>query len=144
MAGETSASLASLARMTALHYSRFVSGEQRGSVFTFNGGSLGNVRLTFQESDSGTTLHIVVASLEVRHVLQRALPNLEQEWAYQGMDFSNVNVEVGDTGYEGDFPDQENLNGTPAIDSTETEEVAIDEESESVRDYGYNTVEFVA
>lgn len=144
LAGETSASLASLARMTALHYSRFVSGEQRSSVFTFNGGSLGNVRLTFQESDSGTTLHIVVASLEVRHVLQRALPNLEQEWAYQGMDFSDVNVEVGDTGYEGDFPDQKNLNGTPAIDSTETEEVAIDTESESARDYGYNTVEFVA
>ncbi len=144
LAGETSASLASLARMTALHYSRFVSGEQRGNVFTFDGGSLGNVRLTFQESNAGTTLHIVVESLEVRHVLQRALPNLEQQWTHQGLNFSDVNVEVGDTGHERGFSDQENLPGTPSIDSTATEEVAIDEESESVRDYGYNTVEFVA
>jgi hypothetical protein len=141
---ETSANLASLARMTVLHYSRFVSGEQRSSVFTFDGGSLGNVQLTFQESNAGTTLHILVESLEVRQVLQRALSNLEQEWAHQGLNFSDVNVEVGDTGHERGFSDQENLPGTPAIDSTETEEVAIDEESESVRDYGYNTVEFVA
>jgi len=141
---EVPANLASLARMTVLHYSRFVSGEQRNSVFTFNGGSLGNVQLTFQESNAGTTLQILVESLEVRQVLQRALPNLEQEWAHQGLDFSDVSVEVGDTGYEGDFPGQENLNGTPAIDSMETEEVSIDTESESARDYGYNTVEFVA
>ncbi|UCH62536.1 MAG: flagellar hook-length control protein FliK [Fidelibacterota bacterium] len=141
---ETSASLASLARMTALYYSRFVNGEQRGSVFTFNGGSLGNVQLTFQESDAGTNLHIVVESLEVRHVLQRALPNLGQEWAHQGLDFSSVSVEVGDTGYEGSFSEPENIDGTPAIDSAETEEVSIDAESESARDYGYNTVEFVA
>ncbi len=143
-AGETSANLASLARMTVLLYSRFVGGEQRGSVFTFNGGSLGNVQLTFQESNAGTTLHIVVESLEARHALQRALPNLEQQWTHQGLNFSDVNVEVGDTGHERGFSDQGNLPGTPAIDSTETEEVAIDEESESVRDYGYNTVEFVA
>ncbi len=143
-AGDVSANLASLARMTALQYSRFVSGEQRGSVFTFNGGSLGNVQLTFQESDAGTTLHIVVGSLEVRHVLQRALHGLEQQWTNQGLDFSDVNVEVGDTGQEQDFSSQGNPTGAPANDSTATEEVSIDAISESVRDYGYNTVEFVA
>ncbi|UCD38460.1 MAG: flagellar hook-length control protein FliK [Fidelibacterota bacterium] len=141
---DISANLASLARMTALYYSRFVSGEQRGSVFTFDGGSLGNVQLTFQESDAGTTLHILVESLGVRQVLQRALPSLEQEWTYQGLNFSDVSVEVGDTGREGVFPGQGDLVRTPAIDSVVTEEVSIDVESESLRDYGYNTVEFVA
>ena len=141
---EVPANLAFLARMTVLHYSRFVSGEQRSSVFTFDGGSLGNVQLTFQESNAGTTLHILVESLEVRQVLQRALPNLEQEWAHQGLDFSDVSVEVGDTGRERGFPGQGDLARTPAIDSVVTEDVAIDTESDSVKDYGYNTVEFVA
>ena len=141
---EVPANLASLARMTALHYSRFVSGEQRSSVFAFDGGSLGNVQLTFQESNAGTTLHILVESLEVRQVLQRALSSLEQEWAHQGLDFSDVSVEVGDTGRERGFPGQGDLARTPAIDSVVTEDVAIDTESDSVKDYGYNTVEFVA
>lgn len=139
------ADLASLARITALYHSRFSGGEQRGSVFTFNGGSLGNVQLTFQESDSGTTLHILVESPEVRQVLQRALPSLEQEWMSQGLNLANVSVEAGDTGREGSFTDQGNFARIPATDSMVTEEVSIDNEIErSVRDYGYNTVEYVA
>ncbi len=139
------ADLASLARITALYHSRFSGGEQRGSVFTFNGGSLGNVQLTFQESDSGTTLHILVESSEVRQVLQRALPSLEQEWISQGLNLSNVSVEAGDTGREGSFTDQGNSTRIPADSTMVTDEVSIDAEIErSVRNYGYNTVEYVA
>ncbi|MFB0516432.1 MAG: flagellar hook-length control protein FliK [Candidatus Neomarinimicrobiota bacterium] len=141
---EVSASLASLARLTVLYYSRFAGGEQRSSVFTFNGGSLGNVQLTFQESNAATTLHIVVESPEARQMLQRALPNLEQEWAHQGLNFSDVNVEVGDTGRGSGFLSQGNPTRTPALESAVIDEVAADEESEGVRNYGYNTVEFVA
>lgn len=141
---EATASLASLARLTVLHYSRFVVSEQRSSVFTFDGGSLGNVQLTFQESNTGTTLHIMVGSPEVRQMLQRALPNLEQQWSNEGLNFADVSVEVGDTGRESVLPGQGNPAGTPAIESAAADEVAPEEESEGVRYYGYNTVEFVA
>ncbi|UCH09901.1 MAG: flagellar hook-length control protein FliK [Fidelibacterota bacterium] len=141
---EAAVSLASLARMTVLQYSRFVKSEQPQSVFTFDSGQLGQVRLAFSESEVGTMLHIVVESTEVRQMLQRALSNLEQEWTHQGLDFSDVNVEVGDTGQEHGFPDQGTAGRNPAISSATIEDSVADMETESVKDYGYNTVEYVA
>ncbi|MEE9163008.1 MAG: flagellar hook-length control protein FliK [Candidatus Neomarinimicrobiota bacterium] len=139
------ASLATLARQTVIHYGRYVSGEQRNSVFAFDGGSLGKVQITFQENHAGTTLHIVVDSPEARQMLQRALPNLEQQWAQEGLDFSDVDVTVEDSGGDDAFSDE----GSTARRSTESSE-AMDDivnegiESSGVRYYGYNTVEFVA
>ena len=139
------ASLATLARQTVLHYGRYVSGEQRNNVFAFDGGSLGKVQITFQENHAGTTLHIVVDSPEARQMLQRALPNLAQQWAQEGLDFSDVDVTVEDSGGEQASSD----GGGTAQESTESSE-AMDEivnediKSSGVRYYGYNTVEFVA
>jgi hypothetical protein len=141
---EAVVSLASLARATVLQYSRFIKSDQPQSVFTFDSGQLGQVRLAFNESEVGTMLHIVVESSEVRQMLQRALPNLEQQWNHQGLNFSDVNVEVGDTGQEHGFPNQGTAGRNPTTGSVTVEDVVAEIELESVRDYGYNTVEYVA
>ncbi len=138
------ASLATLARQTVLHYGRYVSGEQRNNVFAFDGGSLGKVQITFQENHAGTTLHIVVDSPEARQMLQRALPNLAQQWAQEGLDFSDVDVTVEDGGEQassdGGGTAQESTESSEAMDEIVNEDI----KSSGVRYYGYNTVEFVA
>ncbi len=140
-----SAGLASLVRLTTLHYSRFIAGDQRSDVFAFDGGSLGKVQLTFQENQAGTTLSIVVDSSEVRQMLQRALPQIEQQLAQQGLDFSDVSVAVEDGGRKESSPRGDDPASNPAESSDTTDEVGTeDDESSSIKDYGYNTVEFVA
>lgn len=142
---ETTAALGSLARLTVLQYFRFVNSEQPNSVFTFNGGSLGNVQLSFHETDSGTVLHIVVESSEIRQVIQRTLPSLERDWVQEGLDFSDVNVEVGDTGQEWDTPSAADQSRIPTLqESAETVQVSPELLEQAIKDYGYNTLEFVA
>ena len=140
-----SAGLASLVRLTTLHYSRFIAGDQRSDVFAFDGGSLGKVQLTFQENQAGTTLSIVVDSSEVRQMLQRALLNLEQQWSQHGLNFSDVNVTVGNGDHGKSYPSGEHSTESSTDASETIDEVSSDDlESNRVKDYGYNTVEFVA
>jgi hypothetical protein len=142
---ETSAALGSLARLTVSQYFRFVSSEQPNGVFTFNGGSLGNVQLSFRETDSGTVLQIVVESSEIRQVIQRTLPSLERDWVQEGLKFSDVNVEVGDTGHQWDPPGTTDQTKIPTLqESAETIQVSPEIIEQAIKDYGYNTLEFVA
>ncbi|MFC1618656.1 hypothetical protein ACFL45_01790 [Candidatus Neomarinimicrobiota bacterium] len=142
---ETSAALGSLARLTVSQYFRFVSSEQPNGVFTFNGGSLGNVQLSFRETDSGTVLQIVVESSEIRQVIQRTLPSLERDWVQEGLNFSDVNVEVGDAGYQWDSPGTADQTKIPTSqESAEALQVSPEIIEQAIKDYGYNTLEFVA
>ena len=142
---EMSAALGSLARLTVSQYFRFVGSEQSNSVFTINGGSLGNVQLTFSETDSGTVLNIIVESAEIRQLIQRTLPSLERDWLQEGLDFSDVNVEVGDTDDQWEFSGTEDQTRIPIQqESAETLQVTPETIEQAIRDYGYNTLEFVA
>ena len=140
---EAPTNLASLARLTAIHYSRFVNGDQRPSVFTIDTGSLGQIQLKFVEHEAGITLQIVVESPEVRQMLHRALSQLEQQWLKEGLDFAEVNVEVDDSEAEDGFPGGDQTHA-PTARSEEIDQVPSDGDDEGIRDYGYNTVEFVA
>ena len=143
---EGSVATATLARLTVQHFNRYTAGDQRSNVFTFEAASLGSVKVTFLENQSGTNLHILVDSNEARQMLQRALPNLEQEWTQNGLNFADVNVEVGNTGREGRFPSDDLISQAPALQpTTVTEDVTTETRPEmGMRHYGYNTVEFVA
>ncbi|MCH7858391.1 MAG: hypothetical protein IID14_01675 [Candidatus Marinimicrobia bacterium] len=138
------ANLASLARLTVLQYNRFVNGDQNGQMFSFNGGSLGNVRITFTEGAAGTALHITVDSSAMQHMLQRALPNLEQGWTHQGLNFTNVNVEVGYSGSENGSLERGNTRQTPTLPSEMSDEDPSEFVNEVYKDYGYNTLDLVA
>lgn len=138
------ANLASMARLTVLQYNRFVNGNQNSQVFSFDGGSLGNVRMTFTEGAAGTALYIAVDSPVMQHMLQRALPNLEQGWTQQGLNFTNVNVEVGHSGSENGSLERENTRQTPTLPSEVSDEDPSEFVEEVYRDYGYNTVDLVA
>ena len=114
-------------------------------MFAFDGGSLGKVQITFQENHAGTTLHIVVDTPEARQMLQRALPNLEQQWAQEGLDFSDVDVTVEDDGGDDAFSN-EGSTARRSTESSEAKDEIADEDIDSsgAKYYGYNTVEFVA
>ena len=136
--------LASLARLTMLQHNRFVNGDQNSQVFSFDGGALGNVRMTFTEGAAGTALHIAVDSPVMQHMLQRALPNLEQEWTHQGLNFTNVNVGVGNSGSENGSLEKGNTRQTPTLPSEVSDEDPSEFVEELTKDYGYNTVDLVA
>ena len=136
--------LASLGRMTVVHYNRFVSSSRSQNVFEVNGGALGKVRITFSEAAAGTSLQIVVESPELQQQLQRALPQLQQEWGQMGMRLGDVNVQVGDSGRDTASNGEESLPSDPAKQSAEAEQAPAENEVVRHKDYGYNTVEFVA
>lgn len=138
------ANLASMGRLIVLQYNRFVNGDHNGQVFRFDGGALGNVRMTFTESAAGTALHIAVDSPIMQHMLQRALPSLEQEWTHQGLNFTNVNVEVGDSGSGNGSLGKGNARRNPTLPSEVSDEDPSELVEEVYKDYGYNTVELVA
>ncbi len=136
--------LASLGRMTVVHYNRFVNSSHSQNVFEVNGGALGKVKFTFSEGAAGASLQIVVESPELQQQLQRALPQLQQEWGQMGMRLGDVNVQVGNSGRDMASDGEESLPSDPAKQSAEAEQAAAENEGVRHRDYGYNTVEFVA
>ncbi len=134
---------AQFARLTAQQYHRFAQAGQTGKEFSFEAGAMGNVRLTFSESAAGITLHVVVESSQAQQQLYRALPTIEAEFVDLGLKFGDVSVEVGDTGEDNRFtlrPDQRRDPALPAgVDDSIPVEIVT-----GIRDFGYNTVEFVA
>ena len=136
--------LASLSRMAVVHYNRFVSSSQSQTVFQVDGGALGSVKFTFSDAAAGASLQIVVDSPELQQQLQRALPQLQQEWGQMGMRLGDVNVQVSDSGRDAAFNGEESLPSDPDMQSVEAEQAPAENEVLRARDYGYNTVEFVA
>ncbi|MCH8327475.1 MAG: flagellar hook-length control protein FliK [Candidatus Marinimicrobia bacterium] len=137
--------LANLARMTVVHYNRFVSGSQNQSVFQVDGGSLGNVKIIFSEASAGTTLTIMVSSPELQQQLQRALPQLQQEWGNLNLNLGQVNVQVNNSHQGQAFTGEEGKPGRPKQQSTaDVDDVPVAMAMERIMDYGYNTVEYVA
>ena len=137
--------LANLARMTVVHYNRYVSGSQNQSVFQVDGGLLGSVKITFSEASAGTTLTIMVSSPELQQQLQRALPQLQQEWSNLNLNLGQVNVQVSNSHQDNAFKGEEGKPGRPMMkQSTEDVDVPVAMAMERIMDYGYNTVEYVA
>ena len=137
-------SLVSLGRMMVVHYNRFVSSSHNQNIFRVDGGALGNVRITFSEAAAGTSLQIVVESPELQQQLQRALPQLQQEWSQMGMNLGDVNVQVSNSGRDTASNGEGRLPSGPAKQSAEAEQAPAENEGVRHKDYGYNTVEFVA
>ena len=72
-----------------------------------------------------------------------ALPIFEQEFTFQGMKFAGINVEVGNAG-TGKASHREN-NPQPNLTAQPKEyEVATAKDNVLMKDYGYNSVEYVA
>ncbi len=134
---------AQFARLTAQQYQRFTQGGQTGHEYSFNAGSLGNVRVTFTEGAAGTTLHILVESSQAQQQLQRALPTVQDQFVGLGLNFADVDVEVGDTGSDSRFTKRHRRDRSVAL-SNGAEESAPVELVAGIRNFGYNTVEFVA
>ena len=134
---------AQLARETSNQFQSMIRSGQTSGEFSFQGGTLGTVRVTFTESNLGTALQITVETTEVQHALQKSLPTVEQELNLQGLQFAEVRVAVGNSGEQKGFSSA----GAPAEETAVPEEAAdqaAENNEEGARDYGYNTVEFVA
>ncbi|MEE9465760.1 MAG: hypothetical protein V3W14_09350 [Candidatus Neomarinimicrobiota bacterium] len=134
---------AQFARLTAQQYHRFTQGGQTGNEYSFEAGALGNVRITFSQSAVGTTLHVVVESSLAQQQLHRALPTVEAEFVDLGLEFADVSVEVGDTGDDSRFALRHNQRRSSALPAGVDESIPV-ELVTGIRDFGYNTVEFVA
>lgn len=144
--GSATVNVGHMARTTALHYFRYLSGDQQHKVFSFDGGALGNMKITFVENGAGMALQIVVESSAAQQMLQRALPNLEQAWQQQGLDFADVGVEVGNSrqGQESFDGEHANVGRTPDQSSDMVNQTMPGTHIIGVKNYGYNTVDFVA
>jgi len=144
--GSATVNVGHMARMTALHYFRYLSGDQQHKVFSFDGGALGNMKIAFVENGAGMALQIVVESSAAQQMLQRALPNLEQAWQQQGLDFADVGVEVGNShkGQESFDGEHANVGRTPDQSSDVVDQTMPETHIIGVKNYGYNTVDFVA
>ena len=134
---------AQFARLTAQQYQRFMQGGQTGHEYTFDAGSLGNVRVTFTEGAAGTTLHILVGSSQAQQQLQRALPTVQDQFVDLGLNFADMDVEVGDTGSDSRFTERHRRDHNVALPNGAEESAPI-ELVAGIRNFGYNTVEFVA
>ncbi len=134
---------AQFARLTAQQYQRFTQGGQTNHEYSFAAGSLGNVRVTFAESAAGTTMHILVESSQAQQQLQRALPTVQDQFVDLGMNFADVDVEVGDSGSDSRFTERHHRDRNVALPEGAEESAPI-ELVAGFRNFGYNTVEFVA
>ena len=134
---------AQLSRLIAQQYQRFTQGGQTGHEYSFEAGSLGNVRVTFTEGAAGTTMLILVESAQAQQQLLRVLPTVEDQFVDLGMNFADVDVEVGDTGSDSRFNKRNRRDPNVAL-SNGAEGSAPVELVAGIRDFGYNTVEFVA
>lgn len=134
---------AQFSRLIAQQYQRFTQGGQTGHEYSFEAGSLGNVRVTFTEGAAGTTMHILVESAQAQQQLLRVLPTVEDQFVDLGMNFADVDVEVGDTGSDSRFNKRSRRDPNVAL-SNGAEGSAPIELVTGIRDFGYNTVEFVA
>ena len=102
------------------------------------------MKITFSEASAGTTLSIVVNSPELQQQLQRALPQLQQEWSNLNLNLGQVNVQVSDSRQDKAFNGEEGQPSNPGKQSTEDVDVPVEIAMERVMDYGYNSVEYVA
>ncbi len=79
----------------------------------------------------------------MQRLVQDSMPRVEQEFTFQGMKFADVNVEVGNTG-SGKTSHREIKPESNLTRQSEEHEVSTAMEYESMKNYGYNSVEYVA
>ncbi len=121
-------------------------GKAQKASFIVDGGPLGELDIEFHTEATREEITIFVESDLSKNELQRVMPHIEDNMNQRGFSFSNVNVEVkDDQRSSGSMGDGDAHTSNSNDESAERDQATAEEnEANTKRNYGYNTMEVLA
>jgi len=133
---------ANVRRLAKIIWEQFEQGQSSSTGIKVEAGALGEIEMFFQTDSAQKQITITVASEIARREVQRILPIIQANLSLKGMEIDNFLVMSRNSEGQPEYGSQSERRPATGNDSTVDQNQEISQPG--IRDYGYNTFEYLA
>ncbi len=133
-------------KIREMSFEKTADGIANKASFVVDGGPMGEMDIEFHQEATREQITIFVENDLAKSELQRVMPHIEDNMNQRGLNFSNVDVEVKDNHKNSESMGDENSQHSDSNEKAAPPEqmVTEDNQANTNRNYGYNTMEVLA